>query len=46
MSAQVDGERIMVVGDGIDLEALTMLLRKKMGYAQWRNQDFKGGGTK
>jgi len=34
ISAQVDGERITVVGDGIDSVALTVMLRKKMGYAE------------
>ena len=34
ISAQVDSERIMVVGDGIDSKALTVMLRKKIGYAQ------------
>jgi len=34
MSAQVDGERITVVGDGVDAVALTVMLRKKMCYAE------------
>jgi len=31
ISAQVDGDNIIVVGDGIDSVKLTIMLRKKMG---------------
>ena len=34
ISAQVDGESIVVVGDGIDSIQLAVMLRKKMGSAQ------------
>lgn len=34
MSVTVEGEKIVVVGDGIDSVELTVLLRKKMGYAE------------
>lgn len=34
ISAQIDGEKIVVVGDGIDSVTLTVMLRKKMGYAE------------
>ncbi|XP_020269279.1 heavy metal-associated isoprenylated plant protein 47-like, partial [Asparagus officinalis] len=33
ISAQVDGEKIVVIGDGIDSAALTIKLRKKMCFA-------------
>ena len=31
ISAQVDGDNIIVVGDGIDSVKLTIMLRKKIG---------------
>ncbi|KAH0448345.1 hypothetical protein IEQ34_022145 [Dendrobium chrysotoxum] len=34
VSASHDGDKITVVGEGIDSVALTMLLRKKMGYVE------------
>lgn len=34
ISAEIDGEKIVVVGDGIDSVTLVVMLRKKMGYAE------------
>ncbi|PKA58634.1 hypothetical protein AXF42_Ash008921 [Apostasia shenzhenica] len=34
VSAALDGEKLTVVGDGVDSVELTMVLRKKMGYAE------------
>lgn len=34
ISVTVDGDRIIVVGEGVDSVALTTVLRKKMGYVE------------
>ncbi|CAL9758711.1 unnamed protein product [Musa acuminata subsp. burmannicoides] len=34
ISAALEGDRMVVVGDGVDSVTLTMVLRKKMGYVE------------